>query len=79
VDIEHRFDADGRLIIDWESLKDAARRGGHPTSDDVTILRDGRRLDTAAKVRAFVAEFDAEQARRHARRAATTAREPVQR
>lgn len=76
--MERRFDAEGRLIIDWDSLEEAARRGGPPTSDDVTILRDGRRLDTAEKVRAFVAEFDAEQTRRRAR-GPRTVREPVQR
>lgn len=28
-----------------------------PTPDDVSILTDGRRLDTPAKVRAFIAEM----------------------
>ena len=31
-----------------------------PTPDDVTILLDGRRLDTPEKVRAYVAQFIAE-------------------
>lgn len=62
------------MIIDWDYVKDGARP---PTADDVTILRDGRRLDTADKIRAFVAEFDAEQARH--RRARRRVREPAQR
>ncbi|CAN5810474.1 hypothetical protein BH24ACT5_BH24ACT5_01570 [soil metagenome] len=76
--MERRFDAEGRLIIDWDSLKEAARRGGPPTSDDVTILGDGRRLDTADKVRAFVAECDAAQTRRRVR-GPRSVREPAQR
>ncbi|MBA3288151.1 MAG: hypothetical protein H0U21_09035 [Acidimicrobiia bacterium] len=31
-----------------------------PTDDDVPIARDGRRLDTPAKVRAFLEEINAE-------------------
>lgn len=33
-----------------------------PTADDVPIARDGRRLDTPDKVRAFIAEINAERA-----------------
>jgi len=76
--MERRFDIEGRLVIDWDWLKEAAGRGGPPTSDDVTILRDGRRLDTAEKVRAFVDEFNAEQTRRLGR-GRRSVREPVQR
>lgn len=65
--MERRFDAEGRLIIDWDAVKEAGRRGGPPTADDVTILGNGRRLDTAEKVRTFVAEFNAEQTRRRTR------------
>lgn len=31
----------------------------HPTDDDVSITRDGRRLDTPAKVIAFIDEINA--------------------
>lgn len=33
-----------------------------PTEDDVSITRDGRRLDTPDKVRAFIEEINAGQA-----------------
>lgn len=39
---------------------DVLRRGDRPTVDDVTILRDGTRLDTPAKVVAYVEWFKAE-------------------
>ena len=52
-------------VIDVDQLNAAVRRGGPPTKDDVTILRDGTQLDSADKVRAFVARLvrDREQAR----------------
>ncbi|WP_116996873.1 hypothetical protein [Desertimonas flava] len=53
-----------KVVVHRERFSDAVRGGTEPTADDVTILRDGRRLDSAEKVRAFVAEFDAELARR---------------
>lgn len=53
-----------------ERFSETVRGATDPTVDDVTILRDGRRLDTPEKVRAFVAEFDADQARRRSRVAA---------
>jgi len=31
-----------------------------PTADDVPITRDGRRLDTPEKVRAFIAQINAD-------------------
>lgn len=37
-----------------------------PTDDDVSITKDGRRLDTAEKVIEFFAELDAEQEGRSA-------------
>jgi hypothetical protein len=43
-------------VIDVDEL----RRGDPPTDDDVTVLRDGTRLDTPAKVIAFVERFRAE-------------------
>ena len=42
--------------LDFDELEAAMRRGGRPTDDDVTILRDGTRLDTPEKVRAWVDE-----------------------
>jgi len=36
------------------------RNAPPPTADDVTILADGRRLDSAEKVRAWVDEINAE-------------------
>lgn len=44
-------------VIDIDKLNAAVRRGGAPTHDDVTILRDGTRLDSPDKVRAFVARL----------------------
>ncbi|CAN5709140.1 hypothetical protein BH24ACT5_BH24ACT5_08630 [soil metagenome] len=42
------------------TLTESMRAAGPATSDDVTILCDGRRLDTREKVLAFVREFEAE-------------------
>jgi hypothetical protein len=47
--------------IDVEALKSEGRP---PTADDVTILRDGTRLDTPAKMRAWVNELVEEHRRR---------------
>ena len=55
--MQRRVDAKGRLIIDWDDVKAAARRGGRPTPDDVTVMSDGRRIDTADKLREVIAEF----------------------
>jgi hypothetical protein len=52
------------LAVEVEELKADMRRGGPPTSDDVTILRDGTRLDTPAKMRAWVNELVREHQRR---------------
>lgn len=51
------IDAEGRLIIDWDDVKAAARRRGRPTPDDVTVMSDGRRIDSADKLREVIAEF----------------------
>jgi hypothetical protein len=40
----------------FERMRDAAP----PTEDDVTVLLDGRRLDSRDKVLAWLAEVDAE-------------------
>lgn len=50
--------------VDVEALTADMLRGGPPTPDDVTILRDGTRLDTPAKVRAWVDELVREHQRR---------------
>ncbi len=55
-----------QVVKHTERFGDTFRDLPAPTEDDVTILRDGRRLDSAAKVRAFVAELRRDQARRAA-------------
>jgi hypothetical protein len=52
-------------VIDVDKLNAAVRRGGPPTTDDVTILRDGTRLDSPEKVRAFVARLVREREQAH--------------
>jgi len=55
-----------KIVHHRERFSEVVRGAGPATPDDVTILTDGRRLDTPEKVRAFVVEFNAEQAnRRH--------------
>lgn len=49
-------------------LVDSLRGGAPRTPDDVSVTRDGRRLDTPEKVRAYVAEDNARRARRAAQR-----------
>lgn len=56
-----------KVVVHHERFSETVAGATAPTADDVTILIDGRRLDTPAKVRAFVAEFNAEQARRLSR------------
>jgi hypothetical protein len=51
-------------VIDVDEL----RLGDPPTSDDVTVLRDGTRLDTPAKLITYVESFKSEMATRSARR-----------
>jgi hypothetical protein len=43
--------------LDYDAVAEAARRGGPPTADDVTVLSDGRRIDSAEKLRAVIEEF----------------------
>jgi hypothetical protein len=43
--------------LDYDALTEAARRGGRPTVDEVTVLSDGRRIDSAEKLRAVIEEF----------------------
>jgi hypothetical protein len=40
-----------------QELSEDLRRAAPATSDDVTVLLDGRRLDTKAKVLAWLAEI----------------------
>jgi hypothetical protein len=61
-----RYDAGmaGRLIRRFEpgEFNELFRDALPPTSDDVSITKDGRRLDTAEKVIEFFAELEAERA-----------------
>lgn len=49
-----QFDDGGRLIVDVEAFAAGLKP---PTADDVSITLDGRRIDTADKVRELVDEF----------------------
>lgn len=46
----------------FKEMCEAARHAAPRTPDDVTVLADGRRLDTPEKVRAWVDEVNAERA-----------------
>jgi hypothetical protein len=49
------------VVLSYAELVEAARQDLRPpTSDDVSITCDGRRLDTREKVLAFVAEVEAD-------------------
>ncbi len=48
------------LVRSFEEVAEMMRNAPPPTADDVTILADGRRLDSAEKVRAWVDEINAE-------------------
>ena len=43
-------------MITWDELRERFQDLPLPTPDDVSITLDGRRLDTPAKVRAFLLE-----------------------
>jgi hypothetical protein len=43
--------------LDYDALNEAAKRGGRPSADEVTVLSDGRRIDSAEKLRAVIEEF----------------------
>jgi hypothetical protein len=53
-------------VRDWDmaELKKAVEAGGSATRDDVSITRDGRRLDSREAVLAFLDEFSCDRARR---------------
>lgn len=57
--MSQHFDEDGRLIVDVEAFAAGLKP---PTSDDVSITLDGRRIDTADKVRELIDEFLSRQA-----------------
>lgn len=60
-------------VLTRDEWNEMARNALPPTPDDVSITRDGRRLDTAEKVIEFFAELEAErQAEREAGSAAET-------
>lgn len=52
----------------FDEIAEGLRNAPPPTSDDVSITRDGERLDSAEKVRAWVARENARRAEqeRHA-------------
>ena len=45
-----------------EELAEALRHAPPPTSDEVTVLRDGRRIDSRENALAWLAELAAERA-----------------
>jgi hypothetical protein len=49
-----------------EELAEALRHAAPPSPDDVTILEDGRRIDSREAALAWLEELAAERARRHA-------------
>jgi hypothetical protein len=48
--------------LDYDALVEAAKRGGPPSVDEATVLSDGRRIDSAEKLRAVIEEFTRSQA-----------------
>ena len=53
-------------VLTWEEWGEMTNGLLGPTDDDVSITKDGRRLDTAEKVIEFFAELDAEREGRSA-------------
>jgi hypothetical protein len=43
--------------LDYDALVEAVKRGGRPSADEVTVLSDGRRIDSVEKLRAVIDEF----------------------
>lgn len=50
-------------VMTLEELAEALRHAPPPTEEDVSILWDGRRLDSKEAVMQWLAELDAERAR----------------
>ncbi len=46
----------------FEQLREEVRRSPPPSADDVTVLFDGRRLDSKEKVLAWLSEMDSDRA-----------------
>ena len=61
-----------RKVITGDAWRDMGRSLPPPTDDDVSITKDGRRLDSKEKVLEFLAELEAE---REAERAGSAAGE----
>jgi len=49
-------------VMTAEELAEALRHAPPPTSDEVTVLRDGRRIDSRENALAWLAELAAERA-----------------
>lgn len=49
-------------VMTVEELAEALRHASPPTEDDVTILWDGRRIDSREAVMQWLAEIDAKRA-----------------
>jgi hypothetical protein len=54
-------------VLTAEELAEALRHAPPPTPDDVTILRDGRRLDSRQAIMEWLVEVEAERAAEAAR------------
>jgi hypothetical protein len=50
-------------VLTAEELAEALRHASPPTPDDVTVLRDGRRIDSREAALAWLNELAAERAR----------------
>jgi len=57
---------DKQPVLSAEELIERVRHAPPPTSDDVSILWDGRRLDTREAVLEWIAEVDARRAQEQA-------------
>jgi hypothetical protein len=49
-------------MLNFDELSRCHRDAPAPTTDDVTVLFDGRRLDSRAKVLEWLAEIEADRA-----------------
>jgi hypothetical protein len=52
-------------MLTLEQIVEGLRDAPPPTSDDVSVTLDGRRIDTREKVLAWVAEMNAARASEH--------------
>jgi hypothetical protein len=51
-----------RRAVTFEELSESHRSASAPTSDDVTVLFDGRRLDSKEKVLEWLAQIESDRA-----------------